>query len=218
MAPADLPNCPPVVDRATSDDIANAAAALRASQLVVFPTETFYAIGADPMQSQALAALAAVKGREPDKPVALIAATQDAAFAIAREIPAGALLFAETFWPGPLTLVLPARPGLNRLLIGPDGGVGVRVSPHPIARELATAAGGLLTATSANLSGQPPARILTEARQALGGRISVYIDGGALSSNAPSTVVEFTEEGTYKIMRLGAIDQDSLSAALRKLG
>ncbi|MBV8774107.1 MAG: threonylcarbamoyl-AMP synthase [Deltaproteobacteria bacterium] len=218
MAHTDLSKAPPGAGAATSDDVANAATALRASQLVVFPTETFYAIGADPMQSQALAALAAVKGRESDKPIALIAATRESAFAIAREVPAGALLLAETFWPGPLTLVLPARSGLNRLLIGPDGGIGVRVSPHPIAGELASAAGGLLTATSANLSGQPPARTLAEARQALGGRISVFIDGGVLSSNAPSTVVEFTQQGTYRIVRPGAIDHNSLTAALRKLG
>src|SRR5690348_4412799 len=105
--PTDLPQAPTGRDDgAIPDDIANAVAALRASHLVVFPTETFYAIGADPRQSQALAALVGVKGRDPDKPIALIAATQEAAFAIAREVPANALRLAETFWPGPLTLVL----------------------------------------------------------------------------------------------------------------
>jgi len=201
---------------ALARDIVDAAAALRAGKLVVFPTETFYAIGADPMQSNALAAIVQVKGRERDKPIALIAADAASAFAIAREIPANARLLAETLWPGALTVVLPARQGLNEALIGPSGGIGVRVSPHPTARALAAAAGGLLTATSANLSGEPPARTLMEARQSLGARISVYLDGGTLSSDAPSTVVEFDKDGSFRILRAGVIDHSAISAALRR--
>jgi L-threonylcarbamoyladenylate synthase len=124
------------------EDVADAAAALRAGELVVFPTETFYAIGADPMQPNALAAILRLKGRERDKPIALIAADSASAFAIAREISAGVRLLAETFWPGALTMVLLARRGLNEALIGPSGGIGVRVSPHPTARALAAAVGG----------------------------------------------------------------------------
>jgi L-threonylcarbamoyladenylate synthase len=206
-------NCSdPVVPEALAD----AAVALRAGKLVVFPTETFYAIGADPMQANALAAILRVKRREPDKPIALIAADTVAAFAIAREVPADAHLLAETFWPGPLTVVLPAREGMNEALIGPSGGIGVRVSPHPTARALATAVGGLLTATSANLSGEPPARSLMQARQSLGARISVYLDGGALSSDAPSTVVAFGEDGGFQIVRAGVIGHKAITAALRR--
>jgi L-threonylcarbamoyladenylate synthase len=197
------------------EEIADAAAALRNGALVVFPTETFYAIGADPMQANALAAIARVKGRDPEKPIALIAADAISAFGIAREIPADARLLAETFWPGPLTVVLTAREGLNEALLGPGGGIGVRVSPHPVAHALATAVGGLLTATSANLSGEPPARTLMQARQSLGARISVYLDGGALTSDAPSTVVEFGEDGCFRILRAGVIDRDAIVAALR---
>lgn len=203
-------------DPCLPEGIADAVAALRVGYLVVFPTETFYAIGADPMQPDALATIVRVKGREPAKPIALIASDTVSAFAIAREIPADARLLAETFWPGPLTLVLPARAGLNEALIGPTGGIGVRVSPHPTARALARAVGGLLTATSANLSGQPPARTLPEARQSLGARINVYLDGGVLSSDAPSTVVEFTEDGSFRIVRPGVIDHNAIAAALRR--
>jgi L-threonylcarbamoyladenylate synthase len=218
MATRDLPGtCTTRSQPASPDNIAKAAAALRACELVVFPTETFYAIGADPMQPEALTALLDVKGREPDKPIALIAANQESAFAIARAIPAGARLLAETFWPGPLTLVLPAGAGLNQALIGQSGGIGVRVSPHPIARELAAEAGGLVTATSANLSGQPPACTLTEARQSLGARIAVYLDGGILTSKAPSTVVEFDNDGFYRIVRPGAVTDNAISVALRRL-
>lgn len=217
MAIRDLPelrtNC---IDPALPESIAEAAAALRAGELVVFPTETFYAIGADPMQPNALAAIVRVKGREPEKPVALIASDAASAFAIASEIPDDARLLAETFWPGPLTLVLPRRAGLNEALIGPSGGIGVRVSPHPTARALALAVDGLITATSANLSGQPPASTLPEARRSLGGQISIYIDGGALNSPAPSTVVEFGQDSSFRIVRPGAIHHSTIAAALRR--
>ena len=215
MVTRDLPNVR--VDRNNpgfAEDVGDAAAALRAGELVVFPTETFYAIGADPMQPNALAAILQVKGRERDKPIALIAANVVSAFAIAREVPANARLLAETFWPGALTMVLPARQGLNEALIGPSGGIGVRVSPHPAAQALAAAAGGLVTATSANLSGEPPARTLMQARQSLGARISVYLDGGTLSSDAPSTVVEFDEDGCFRILRAGVIDHSAIAAVV----
>jgi L-threonylcarbamoyladenylate synthase len=126
-------------DPSWREELAEAAAALRAGKLVVFPTETFYALGADPRQPEALAAIVRVKGREPDKPIALIAADNASAFSISRETPAAASFLAQAFWPGPLTLVLPARHRLNEVLIGPGGGVGVRISPHPIARALAAA-------------------------------------------------------------------------------
>ena len=202
--------------KAALEDCAEAAAALRAGQLVVFPTETFYAIGADPIEPEALAAIARAKGREPDKPIALIAADLDCAFSIARVIPADARLMAEAFWPGPLTVVLPSRAGLHESLLGPSGGIGVRVSPHPTARALAATVGGLITATSANLSGEPPARTLTQARHALGVRISVYLDGGALTSDAPSTVVEFDRDGEWRVVRTGVIGSDALAAALER--
>lgn len=129
---------------------------MSAGELVVYPTETFYGIGADARSPAALARIFALKGRDPNNPIALIAADTTSAFALACEIPALARRLADAFWPGPLTLVLPAAQGLHPALVGPDGGVGVRVSPHPQARSLASGLGRPLTATSANLSGRPP--------------------------------------------------------------
>ena len=203
-------------DPTASADLVDAVAALRSGQLIVFPTETFYGIGADPTRSKAIAAILRVKGRQPDKPIALIATDSDSAFGIADAIPSDARLLAETFWPGPLTLVLPARHGLNEALIGPSGGVGVRVSPHSTARALAASVGGLLTATSANLSGEPASQTVMDARQSLGSQISVYVDGGTLSSTAPSTVIEFREDGSFQIVRPGIIHHDAIAAALRR--
>lgn len=191
----------------------DAAKALRRGELIVYPTETLYAIGADALSQAALARLFAVKEREAKKPVALIAADSAMAFVLAREIPSEARRLAEAFWPGPLTLVLPARAGLPDALIGADDGVGVRVSSHPVARELARQLGRPLTATSANLSGQPPASTLAQARSALGTKVKVYLEGGTLAAPAPSTVVAF-DRGGIKVLRAGAISERQLAAAL----
>jgi L-threonylcarbamoyladenylate synthase len=213
MAIRDLPTANPS-DSAAEISLNEAAAALRRGELVVFPTETFYAIGADPMNANALAAILRLKGRERDKPIALIAADTLSAFKIAREVPPQARLLAEKFWPGPLTIVLPAQEGLNEALLGPTGGIGVRVSPDTTARGLAAALGGLITATSANLSGQAPARTLIQARQSLGARVSVYLDGGALNNDSPSTVIEFEKNGSFRIGRAGAVDPAAIIAVL----
>ncbi len=145
--------------RAAVFGVADGIAALKAGELVVYPTETFYALGADAFSSTALRRLFRVKGREPGRPVGLIAADSAMAFSVAREIPIDARRLAGAFWPGPLTIVLPARDGLAPELTGPDG-VGVRVSPNPVAHALSAAIGRPITATSANLSGKPPASTL----------------------------------------------------------
>lgn len=193
--------------------IADALAALAAGEVIVYPTETFYAVGVDALSSDALARLFAIKGREPGKPVALIAADTAMAFAVAREVPAVARVLAEAFWPGPLTLVLPARGEIPAPLIGDDGGVGVRVSSHPIARALCAGFGRPLTATSANLAGEPPAVEPEAARRALGDKIKVFVEDGRLAGGAPSTVVTFAGS-QMRVLRPGAISELQLTARL----
>ena len=197
-----------------SSAVSDALAALAAGEAIVYPTETFYALGVDALSSQALERLFAIKGREPGKPVALIAADTAMAFALAREVPAAARVLAEAFWPGPLTLVLPARDGIPAALIGDDGGVGVRVSSHPLARALATAFRGPLTATSANLAGEPPAVEPAAARRALGGKVKVLVEDGRLAGGAPSTVVAVDRSG-MRVLRQGAVSERQLAAALK---
>ncbi len=191
----------------------DAIVALRAGELVVYPTETFYGIAADPFSPTALDKLFAIKGRDPQKPVALIAADSQMAFAIANEVPAVARRLANAFWPGPLTIVVPARDGFPAQLIGPDGGVGVRVSPHPIARALSENLGHPITATSANRSGEEPATTLQRARESLGDKVKVFLEGGTLHASAPSTVVACDSRG-YRIIRAGAISERELAAVL----
>lgn len=187
--------------------------ALRSGEVIVYPTETFYGMGVDALSSAALDRLFALKGREPGKPVALIAADARSAFELAREISEAARRLADTFWPGPLTLVLPARDDLPGPLIGPDGGVGVRVSSHPIARALAAALGRPITATSANLAGGQPAITLAEARDAFGVKVKVYLEGRRLTAAAPSTLVVCDRDG-WRVLRAGAISDRAVAAAL----
>jgi L-threonylcarbamoyladenylate synthase len=203
-----------VLAEKNSSAVSDALAALAAGEAIVYPTETFYALGVDALSSQALERLFAIKGREPGKPVALIAADTAMAFALAREVPAAARVLAEAFWPGPLTLVLPARDGIPAALIGDDGGVGVRVSSHPLARALATAFRGPLTASSANLAGEPPAVEPAAARRALGDKVKVLVEDGRLAGGAPSTVVAVGPSG-MRVLRQGAVSEHQLAAALK---
>jgi L-threonylcarbamoyladenylate synthase len=200
-----LPGAPP--DAA----IAIAIAALRAGEVVVYPTETFYGIAADAFEPEALERIFEIKGRDTAKTIALIAHDAAAAFAIAREVPEIARRLSAVFWPGPLTIVMPARSGIPNALVGPDGGVGIRVSSHPIARALAYGLGRPITATSANRSGEPPARTIAEARAALGDKVKVFVEGGTLTGDVPSTVVQCDRDG-WRLLRAGAIGVDKIEA------
>lgn len=200
-------------NRAVAGPVDDALQALADGELIVYPTETFYALGADAFSAAAMARLFAAKARDAKRPIALIAADDAMAFSVAREIPPPARRLADAFWPGPLTIVIPARPGLPQGLAGPDGGVGVRVSSHPLARELAKRLGRPITATSANLSGGRPAVRLAQARAAFAGKVKVYLEGGTLKAGAPSTVVGFDKEGP-RVLRAGAVAENEIAAVL----
>jgi L-threonylcarbamoyladenylate synthase len=195
------------------ESIGRAVAALQAGEVVVYPTETFYGIGADAFAPAALERILAIKGRDAAKTIALIAHDEAAAFAIAREVPDTARRLARAFWPGPLTLVMPAREGLPAALVGRDGGVGVRVSSHPVACALAQGLGRPITATSANRSGGAPAQTLAQARATLGDTVKVFVEGGTPAGGAPSTVVRCDRAG-WRVLRAGAISTDEIEAAL----
>jgi L-threonylcarbamoyladenylate synthase len=110
--------------------------------------------------------------------------------------------------------VLPARDGIPAALIGADGGVGVRVSSHPIARALAAGLGRPLTATSANLAGEPPAVEPDAARRVLGDKVKVLVEGGRLAGGAPSTVLAVDQAG-MRLLRAGAVSDRQVAAALK---
>jgi L-threonylcarbamoyladenylate synthase len=184
-------------------DLARAAAAIAAGRLVAYPTETFYGLAADPWQPAALARLLDLKGRPAGAPLPVILAHRDHLAALVDRIPDAARALMDRHWPGPLTLVLPARPGLPAPLLS-AWGVGVRVTPHPVAAGLATRLAGPLVATSANRRGAPPAQTADEVAAELP-EVDLVVDGGSVAGGAPSTVVAVDAAGTLTILRAGAI-------------
>jgi len=209
----DAPNPPP------PHDVAAAAAALAAGRLVVFPTETFYGIAARALLPEAVRAVAALKERGgPErgrvaKPISVVVADRAMAECVVARIPAAAEPLIARFWPGPLTLVLPARNDLPPELTAASGRIGVRVSSHPIARALAAAVGEPITATSANRAGEPPACDVASARAALGDAVALYLDGGVLAGGLGSSVLLVDDDGA-RVVRAGAVAVDALRAAL----
>jgi len=193
-------------------EIAAAVAAFRAGELVVFPTETLYGIGCDALDAAAVERLRTVKQRGADKGVAVLVADADMLPLLCDVVSPDARLLGEAFWPGPLTILLPARPGLPAPLVL-DGRVGVRVSSHPIARRLAHELGRPLACPSANPGGQEPARDAAAARAYFGRAVACYIDDGPIAG-APSTLVD--PGPPLRVLREGAIARDALEDVLRR--
>jgi len=193
-------------------DLGPAVDALRAGRMVVYPTETLYALGARALSAPAVASVATVKGRDPSSPIAVIASDVAMAEGLLLDPPSAARRLMMRFWPGPLTLVLPARPSLPAELTA-EGAIGVRVSAHPIARALAAAVGEPLTATSANPTGAAPPDQLEAARAYFGARVSAYVDGGALAGGSPSTVVSVGADAVH-VVRSGAVPIEAIRDAL----
>lgn len=137
-------------------NLQEAAACLAVGGIVIFPTETFYAIGCRADKSQACARIFALKGRPPHSPLPLLAADMDQA-ARSVQLNTAPRQLLERFWPGALSLLLPVQPGLSCQVCNGAGLASLRISPHPLAARLARLADGALTASSANFSGQTPA-------------------------------------------------------------
>ena len=189
-----------------------AAAALRAGALVVFPTESLYGLGADARSEAALERLTATRGREPGKPILVLVRDLAMARDVAAEVSPDVERLAACFWPGPLTLVLPARAGLPEALTAGTGTVGVRVPGHPTAAALVDALDGPLTAPSANPPGAPPPRRLAEARAYFGDAVAVYVDGGELPGGA--STVAAVDHHAVRVLRAGPVTEAALQAAL----
>jgi len=132
-------------------------ASLRAGGTVIFPTDTLYGLGADPRSETGLDRLLAAKGRDRGKPIPLLLSEGKQVDRWARQVPPAAARLMDRFWPGALTLVLPADPGVHPAVTGGGDTVGVRVPDHPVPRALAALLSGAITGTSANRSGNPGA-------------------------------------------------------------
>jgi L-threonylcarbamoyladenylate synthase len=195
------------------DRIAAVAAVLRAGGVVAYPTETFYGLGALAALPGAVARLAAAKLRPEGKALPLLAADVEQVRSVASLDDPLALRLAARFWPGPLTLVLPAAAGLDPALTE-AGAVAVRVSGLEAARALAAEAGGALVATSANLSGEPPACRAQDLSATLVRRLDAVLDAGPTPGGLPSTIIA-VERGSARLVREGAVPFDAVDAIAR---
>jgi L-threonylcarbamoyladenylate synthase len=194
------------VDPAAPDPatLGAAAATLERGGLVVFPTETFYGLGAAGLDARAVGRLLAAKERPDDKPILLLVDSVDMAEAVALEIGPGARALMARHWPGPITLVLRARTGVPVGVTAGTGTVGLRLSPHPVARGLVRALGAPVTAPSANRTGAPPPTTAAGALDQLDGRVDLVLDGGPTPGGPPSTVLDVTVEPP-RVLRAGAV-------------
>jgi L-threonylcarbamoyladenylate synthase len=178
--------------------IKEAVRLLQQGGLIAFPTETYYGLAVDPFNSNALQRLFSLKRRTADKAVLVLVDDLSQVNCLAESDPAGFAKLMSVFWPGPLTLVFPARPTLPILLTGSTGTIGIRQSPNPTAVSLLQEFAGPLTATSANRSGELPATTALEVRNIFGSEVDFVLDGGATPGGRGSTLVGF-KQGIYCI-------------------
>jgi L-threonylcarbamoyladenylate synthase len=193
--------------------LAAAAAVIRRGGLVGVPTETVYGL-ACALEEGALARLLAAKARPAEKGITLLVDSLDQVRSVAL-LPEAARRLAEAFWPGPLTLVLPARPGVHLpgLVSGDSGLVGVRIPDLEATRVLARTLGPL-PLTSANRSGAADAVTAAEVVAALGDAVEIVLDGGPSPGGVPSTVVAVSEGGPWSILRQGALSAAEIERAV----
>ena len=186
-----------------------AAGALRAGGLVVFPTETVYGLGADATDAAAAARIYAAKGRPSDNPLIVhIAAPEDAEkYAYTGKTYEK---LADLFMPGPLTVIMPVKPTIPREVTAGLPTVAVRCPAHPVAQRLLAEAGIPIAAPSANLSGSPSPTCAKHVIEDMQGRVDVILDGGDAEIGVESTIVKIEEDGSLTLLRPGAITPEML--------
>lgn len=191
-----------------SDDskvFAKAGSIIKRGGLVAFPTETVYGLGADALRSDACAKIYEAKGRPSDNPLIVHIAEFEALKSITTEIPKAAYRLAESFWPGPLTMILKKSEKVPYSTTGGLDTVAVRMPSHETALRLIKESGGYIAAPSANTSGRPSPTKAEHVRDDMDGRIDMIIDAGAVGIGVESTIIDLTEE-TPVLLRPGYIN------------
>jgi L-threonylcarbamoyladenylate synthase len=194
-----------------------AASAIARGGVIAFLTDTFYGLGADPFNEEALQRINALKGREGGKPILVVLSDTSEA---ERFILHRSELFevvSRKHWPGPLTLVVEARPEVPEEITGGSGTVGLRLPFDEDVRELVRSCGGALTATSANPAGEQPARTAAEVDGYFPRLLDLIVDAGRAHSDTPSTVLD-TSGTTPRLIREGAVSSEQLQQTLGLFG
>jgi L-threonylcarbamoyladenylate synthase len=202
-----------ILPAAETQALAHAVRLLRAGKVIAFPTDTVYGLGAHGFNERAIEQLYVVKERPSEKAIPYLLANAADLKLVAREIPDAARLLAAKFWPGGLTLVVPASARVPKSLIAGGDSIAVRVPNHPTTRALIDAVGAPLAATSANLSGGSDPATALQVMEQLRGRIPFILDGGATRGNTPSTVVDVTTDPP-RVLRVGVIAVEEIERVL----
>lgn len=191
-----------------------AAALLREGELVAFPTETVYGLGADARNTKAVEGIFKAKGRPSDNPLIVHIADEHQLDELVLPYPELARRLMKELWPGPLTIVLPVRPeAVSPLVTAGLATVGIRMPNHPAALALIRQSGCPVAAPSANRSGRPSPTLARHVLEDLDGKISGVVDGGATGVGLESTVIELPDSRTIRILRPGGITAERLQSA-----
>jgi L-threonylcarbamoyladenylate synthase len=184
--------------------------------VVALPTDTVYGIAASLSHEEALARVFAIKNREAAKTLPILVSSSAALEHLTESLSEEVLLLLNRYWPGPLTVVIPARDGMPPEVTGPGHTIGVRLPNHPLAIEVIERSGGAVACTSANLSGEAPARTADEVVAQLGSELDLVLDGGMTPGGVASTVVAFDGPDLI-ILRDGPIPAEHLRETWREI-
>lgn len=198
--------------------VAYVADQLRKGEVLAMPTDTFYGLAADPLNLQAVDRVYEIKARLRHKPLSLLVGSVEQAESLARDLPPEFYLLTERFWPGPLTLIVHAAPGLPLRVTANSGNVALRVPAASIPLAVIRQAQVPITATSANLSGAAECTTAQAVRDQLGDRLPIIVDGGTSPRQIASTILDLTVEELgqpcWRVQRAGAIPTHEIEAVL----
>lgn len=189
---------------------------IRAGELVAFPTETVYGLGANALNPEAVKKVYLAKGRPSDNPLIVHIASPDDIDKVARSVPDKARLVIEKFMPGSVTVVMPKRPEIPDCVTGGLDTVAVRMPLHPVALDFIRACGVPICAPSANTSTRPSPTLASHVYDDLGGKIAAILDGGACAVGVESTVIDFVGD-TPRLLRAGGMPLEPLEEVIGKI-
>jgi L-threonylcarbamoyladenylate synthase len=190
-------------------DIERAVKYLVDGQVIAYPTETIYGLGADVLNRKAVKRIYELKSRDYGLPIAVLIGDLKMLRHVASDVSDGALRLMRKFWPGPLTILFHASDAIPKGLVTNTGKIGVRMSSHPVASAIVMTFGRPVTTTSANLSGFPPSLSVKHIEKYFGDRLPCIVDAGECNPSRGSTVVDLTEE-SMRIIRDGAIPAEDV--------
>ena len=198
-------------------ELDHAADILMSGGTVIFPTDTVLGLGAHALKKDAIEKIYEIKGRDRNKPINILISDIDKQASLVEPLNKIEEKLAETFWPGPLTLILKLKESNINLynFTKSDGTIGIRIPKSEIAREIIRKSGGIVATTSVNLSGDEPAILVSEINPIIKEKVDYIINQNESSTREPSTVVKVEDE-TINILRQGALSMSDLESALKR--